>query len=391
MNHSNGRREFLQSFGLGLFGIAAGGDLFAGRGFPGVYDERTLYVGTYTSGKSKGIYRCRFDLTSGSLKVESAVMEATNPSFLAIDKSRHRLFAVNETSEFDGKPGGSVSSFSIDPATGDLQLLSRRSSQGGDPCHLTVDSAGRHVLVANYSGGSVAVLPVQDDGTLGEATDVVQHRGSSVHRRQQAPHAHSVNLDDSNRFAYVADLGLDKVMIYRFDGTGGKLVPAEQRWGELKAGAGPRHMVLHPDGQMAYVVNELDSTLTRFAVDRSTGALEQRQTISTLSRDFAGDNYPADVHIAPSGRFVYISNRGLDTIVVFAIDEKTGELSSLQHQPTRGKWPRNFSIDPTGRYLLVANQRSDTIAVFSIDEERGTLSPESELSGVPVPVCVKFL
>ena len=391
MNHTITRSNFLEAMGLGLVSIAITEKLFAGLRLRGDSDERTLFIGTYTKEKSEGIYRGRLDLTSGSLRIESAAKGITNPSFLAIDRSRGRLFAVNETAEYDGKPGGSVSAFSIDSKTGDLRLVNRQSSRGADPCHLTLDNSGRFVLVANYSGGNVAVLPVHNDGTLGEATDVVQHQGSSVTARQLAPHPHSVNVDASGNFVYVPDLGIDKVMIYRFDGKGGKLRPATPGWAGLKAGAGPRHMVFHPDGQKAYVLNELDSMLTLFAVDRSTGALDQRQAISTVPRDFAGKNYPADIHIAPSGKFIYCSNRGHDSIAVFAVDGKTGELSTLQHQPTKGQWPRNFTIDQTGRYLLVANQRSDTITVFSIGQKGGTLSPTDQQVELPVPVCLKFL
>jgi 6-phosphogluconolactonase len=376
--------------GLGLFGIAAGEKPFAGLRLPGDSDERTLFIGTYTAGKRDGIYRGRLDLTSGKLSVESALEGMINPSFLAVDRSRGRLFAVSETARFEGKPGGSVGAFSIDSKTRDLRLLNRQSSHGADPCHLTLDKAGRYVLVANYTGGNVAVLPVQDDGSLGEATDVVQHQGSSVTPRQQAPHPHSVNFDVPGDFVYVPDLGIDRVMIYHFDKQGGKLLPATPGWAGLKAGAGPRHMVFHPDGQKAYVLNELDSRLTLFAVDRLTGALEQRQTVSTVPVDFAGENYPADIHVAPSGEFVYCSNRGHDSIAVFAVDGKTGGLSNVQYQPTEGKWPRNFTIDPAGRYLLVANQRSDTIVVFSMDHKRGTLAPTLQQAGIPMPVCLMF-
>ena len=385
------RRIFLESMGLGLMGITAAKKLMAGLRLPGDADERTLFIGTYTKEKSEGIYRCRLDLNSGSQKVESAAKGVTNPSFLAIDRSRGRLFAVNETAEFEGKPGGSVSAFSIDPETGNLRLLNRQSSHGTDPCHLTLDNTGRYVLAANYSGGNIAVLPVHDDGSLGEATDVVQHQGSSVTTRQKAPHPHSVNIDGSGTFVYVPDLGIDRVMIYRFDAGKGKLLPATPAWAGVKPGAGPRHMAFHPGGKTAYLLNELDSTLILFAVDKSTGALKQKQAVSTVPRDFTGENYPADIHLSPAGEFLYCSNRGHDSIAVFAVDGKTGELSTLQMQPTEGKWPRNFAIDPTGRYLLAANQRSDSITVFSIDQKRGTLAPANQHIEIPAPVCLKFL
>ncbi|HMK38538.1 MAG TPA: lactonase family protein [Bacteroidota bacterium] len=384
------RREFLATAGTGLAGIIAADTLFAGVRLPGDPAIARLFVGTYTSGKSEGIYRCRFDTASGELHVESATGGVTNPSFIALDRNRSRLFCVNETAEFDGKPGGSVSAFAVDPETGDLHFLNSRSTHGAGPCYLTIDAAGRYVLAANYTGGSLAVLPVGNDGSLGEATDFVQHRGSSVTPRQQGPHAHSIVLDASGRFAYAADLGLDRVMIYRFDHRAGKLLPSTPPWAALKAGAGPRHIALSPDGSAAYVADELDSTLTVFSVDRSTGGLEHRQTLSTLPSGFAGENLPADVHVDRSGRFVYVSNRGHDSIAVFAVDATKGVLSPVQHAPTGGKWPRNFTIDPAGGYLLVANQRSDTITVFAVHPESGTLSPKGQATEIPSPVCMKF-
>jgi 6-phosphogluconolactonase len=240
-------------------------------------------------------------------------------------------------------------------------------------------------------GGSLAVLPVRNDGSLGEATDIVQHTGSSVKPRQQGPHAHSVVLDPSGQLAYAADLGLDKVMIYRFDDQKGKLLPSTPAWTDLKPGAGPRHLAFSPDGSALYVVNELDSTLTVFLVDRSTGGLEHPQTLSTIPSGFVGENFPADIHIDQSGTFIYASNRGHDSIAVWAVDPDNGEISPVQHESTGGRWPRHFTLDPTGQYLLVANQRSDMITVFTISPESGTLAPTGQSAEVPSPVCLRFL
>ena len=391
MNDKRSRRNVLATLGIGIAGMVAARRLSSGVPVLSLSGSAIFLVGTYTKGKSEGIYRCRFDVRSGKVIVESVTKGVTNPSFLAVDGKRGRLFCVNETAEFEGKPGGSVSAFALDAVTGDLRLLNSSSTRGADPCYLTVDAAGRFVLAANYSGGSLAVLPVRRDGTLGEATHVVQHTGSSVTPRQKGPHAHSIVLDPSGRFAYAADLGLDKVMIYRFDDREGKLLPCTPGAAALKPGAGPRHLAFSPDGSGLYVVNELDSTLSVFAVDRSTGGLQHRQTLSTLPSSFTGENFPADVHVARSGRFVYTSNRGHDSIAVFAVDTKKGELSPVQHVSTGGKWPRNFTIDPTGQYLLVANQRSDTITVFAIDAESGTLAPNGQSVEIPTPVCLKFL
>jgi 6-phosphogluconolactonase len=382
------RREFLKLAGIS---VVTADRLFAEGRLPAVSGSTILFVGTYTKGKSEGIYRCRFDGGTGKLVVESATKGGPNPSFLAMDRDRGRLFCVNETAEWEGKPGGSVSAFALNPETGDLRLLNSRSTHGADPCYLTIDSTGKFVLVANYTGGSLAVLPVRNDGSLGEATNVVQHKGSSVKPRQEGPHAHSVMLDSSGRFAYAADLGLDRVMIYRFDDRKGKLQASTPGFGSLQPGAGPRHLAFSPDGSVLYVANELDSTLTLFSVDRSTGSLKHRQTVSTLPSAFGGENFPADIHVAPSGKFVYVSNRGHDSIAVFAVDTKTGGVSPVQHEPTGGNWPRNFTIDPTGKYLLVANQRSDTITVFTIHPESGALAPNGQTAEVPSPVCLKFI
>jgi 6-phosphogluconolactonase len=391
MNLRITRRNFIKTIGIGIAGSITASKLPAGVRLPASSGSAKLFVGTYTNGKSEGIYRCLFNVDSGELTVECVTKGVTNPSFLAVDRNRNRLFCVNETAEFDGKPGGAVSAFALNPESGDLSLLNSSSTHGADPCYVTRDSSGRFVLVANYTGGSLAVLPIRTNGSLGEATDVVQHRGSSVKPRQQGPHAHSVVLDPSGRYAYAADLGLDKVMIYRFDVQQGKLLPATSAWALLKPGAGPRHLAFSPDGSRVYVVNELDSTLTAFSVDGSTGSLQLRQTLSTVPSGYSGENFPADIHIARSGRFVYASNRGHDSIAVFAVDTKNGEISLVQNEPTGGKWPRNFTIDPTGRYLLAANQRSDNITVLEIHPESGTLVPNGHVAEVPSPVCLKFL
>lgn len=354
--------------------------------------ELTLYVGTYTSGKSEGIYIYRMNLATGELRHFSTAKGVVNPSFLAIDPSRRHLYAVNEVTDFKQKPEGAVSAFSIDRQTGDLTFLNQQSSQGGAPCHLVVDRAGKYVLVANYVGGNVAVLPVQPDGRLGAATTMIQHHGASVNvQRQEGPHAHCVMLDAADRHAFAVDLGIDKIMIYRFDAARGKLTPNQPPSVGMKAGAGPRHFIIHPNHKTAYVINELDSTITAFAYTSASGALRAVQTVPTLPAGFSGFNTCADVHISPSGKFLYGSNRGHDSIVVFAIDERTGKLRYVQHEPTGGKTPRNFAIDPTGAYLLAANQDSDTIHTFRIDPREGRLTATGLVAAVPAPVCLKLI
>ncbi len=353
-------------------------------------EEMLVYVGTYTTGASEGIHIYRMNSASGALELAGKVTGVDNPSFLAVDRQHRHLYAVNEVAEFAGRPTGAVSAFSIDPRTGTLRRLNQRSSQGPGPCHLGVDRTGHHVLVANYSGGSVSVLPVDDAGQLGEATDFIQHHGAGINPERPAePHAHSITLDPANRYAFVADLGLDRVMIYRFDATLGKLEPADDPWVEIKAGAGPRHFDFHPGGGYAYLINELDSTIVAFAYDGTSGTLREVQTAPALPRDYGGTSHCADIHVSPSGRFLYGSNRGHDSIVAFRIDEATGRLTYLGHEPTQGENPRGFAIDPTGEFLLVANQDTDTIVTFRIDRETGRLMPTGHVARVPTPACLK--
>lgn len=350
-----------------------------------------VYVGTYTGPKSKGIYVCRMDVATGKLTPLEAAAETPSPSFLAIDPKHRFLYAANEVDHFDGKPAGAVTAFSIDAQTGKLTQLNQRSSMGSGPCHLIVDQKGRNVLVANYGSGSVAALPIQPDGRLGESTAFIQHAGKSVNPgRQDGPHAHCLALDAADRFALACDLGLDKVLVYRFDSKHGTLIANDPTSTPLKPGAGPRHIAFAPNGRHAYVINELDSTVTAFAYDTKRGALNELQTISTLPEGFKGGNYPAEIAVHPSGKFLYGSNRGHDSIAVFAIDPKKGTLTAVQHQSTLGKIPRNFAIDPGGKFLLAANQNSDNIVVFSIDANTGRLTPTGQELPVPSPVCIVF-
>jgi len=353
--------------------------------------EFTFYVGTYTYGKSEGIYICSMDTISGAIHLKGVKKDVTNPSFLTIDHNNRFLYAVNEIYETEGKSGGSVSAFRINQKTDTLEFLNKQPSAGAAPCHLSIDKNDRFVLVSNYTSGNVAILPVLENGSLGAPIEVVQHEGSSITpKRQQGPHAHSTTLDTSNHYAYVADLGIDKVMIYKFDNKFGKLCPSDKPFIQVAPGAGPRHFVFHLDGKKAYLINELNSTLTAFDYDAKTGDLSETQSISTLPSDFTGENACADLHISSSGRYVYGSNRGHDSIVVFAVDESNGELSVIQHQSSLGKTPRTFAIDPTGRFLLVANQNSDTIVVFAIDSQTGKLSFIGYELKIPTPVCVRF-
>ena len=351
-----------------------------------------VYIGTYTRSGSQGIYLSYLDLANGSLAPAELAAKVANPSFLAIHPSRPLLYAVGEMGNFQGKKTGAVSAFSIDLKTGRLNLLNQQSSQGPGPCHLVVDRSGRNVLVANYGGGSIACLPIRPDGRLGQATSSIQHEGSSVDpRRQQGPHAHSINLDAAGRFAVVADLGLDKILIYRFDADGGKLTPNQPPWTKLPPGSGPRHFAFHPGGRYAYVINELSSTVAALRYDARRGTLESLQTVSTLPAGFDGRSSTAEVQVHPSGRFLYGSNRGHDSIACFAIDAATGKLTHIGHQSTQGKTPRNFRLDPTGNYLLAANQATDNVVVFRIDPKTGKLSPTGHSITVAMPVCIRMM
>jgi 6-phosphogluconolactonase len=351
-----------------------------------------VYVGTYTGPKSKGIYLMRLDLATGNLTAPELAGEADQPSFLAIHPNHHFLYAVGEIDAFDGKKSGAVDAFAIAPDTGKLTLLNQQPSGGESPCHLTVDAAGKNVLVANYGGGSVSAIPIQSDGRLAAPSAFIQHVGSSVNRdRQQAPHGHSINLDAANHFAFAADLGLDKILVYRFDSANGSLAPNDPPSTSITPGSGPRHFDFHPNGHFAYVINEIASTVTAFRYDASRGTLTTMQTVTTLPQDFKGQNGTADIHVHPSGRFLYGSNRGHDSIAAFSINAETGMLTPLGQTLTQGKTPRNFGIDPTGTYLLAANQDSDTIVVFSIDPKTGQLHSSGTVANVPRPVCVQFM
>ena len=385
------RREFLKVAGLGTLGLALPELAFAHRSGVLRSGELLVYVGTYTSGKSEGIYLYRLDLSSGELKHVATTKGVKDPSFLAIAPSRRYLYAVNEVEEFAGKKSGAVSAFAVDQRTGELRLLNQQPSLGGAPCYVVVDQAGRFVLVANYVGGNVAVLPVRSDGSLGEATDVKQDLGSSMNaERQEGPHAHCIVLDPANRFAYACDLGTDKIMIFRFDARRGKLIPNGSPWVQVKPGAGPRHLTFHPSGKYAYVINELYATVTAFAHDQIRGNLKEVQTLPTLPQDFTGANTSADIHVSPDGRFLYCSNRGHDSIAAFKIDPRNGKLTFIAHESTGGKTPRNFAIDPTGAFLLAANQNSDNIVTFRLDPKTGRLGATGHVAEVPSPVCLKF-
>ena len=379
------RRSFLLSAVLGAFSVRHLSLTRSAR-------ESRLYVGTYTGDTgSRGIYALTLDRDTGALQSRGLVAETPNPSFLALAPNGRALYAVNELTEFGGRPTGAVTAFARDAKTGALTPLGQQPSGGGAPCYVTVDRAGRYVLVANYVGGSVALLPIDRRGALGEATAVVKHVGTGPNtQRQEAPHAHCIVLDAPNRFAIAADLGNDSLLIYRVDDRRGWLTAAEPAVVKLESGAGPRHLAFAPKSPTLYAVNELDSTLVVFQYDPHLGRLSERQVLSTRAAGASGENYPADLHVHPSGRTVYASNRGDDTIAVFSVARDTGKLALVQTQSTEGKWPRNFALDRDGSHLLVANQRSNSVVGFSIDSQTGRLRPTGARAELPAPVCLLF-
>jgi len=352
-----------------------------------------LYVGTYTADTaSQGIYRLVIDATDGGARALTLAAASVNPSFLALTPSGRHLVAVNEVTTYDGRASGGITAFSRDPASGSLARTSATASLGGAPCYVTVDSVGGHVLLANYVGGNVAVFPLSVDGVLGEAATMIQHVGKGPHAaRQGSPHAHSVVLDRANRFAFVADLGIDRIKVYVFDVGRGTLVAAPQLDVVLRPGAGPRHLAFAPDGRTLYVVNELDATLVVFEYDAAGGVLRERQALSTRPPSATGDNFPADLHVHPTGRFVYASNRGDNTIAVFSVHHASGAVTLQQSVPTGGAWPRNFALDPSGTLLLVANQRSDSIVAYRVDSQTGRLTATGARVAVAAPVCLVFV
>jgi 6-phosphogluconolactonase len=354
--------------------------------------EYVLYVGTYTKKQSKGIYAYRFDTASHELSSVGLAAETANPSFLVVDPRSRFLYAVNEIADYKGQSSGGVSAFAIDRKTGKLSLLNEVPSRGADPCYVAVDKTGKFVLVANYTGGSVAVFPVMRDGRLGEASAFMQHVGSGPNKeRQEAPHAHWVDVTADNHFAIASDLGLDKLLVYRFDQKNGTISPNDPAFAKTEPGAGPRHVSFHPNGRFAYVADELQSAVSVFSYDGVHGVLRPLQTVSMLPKDFTGENSAAEIQVHPNGKFLFASNRGSDSIAVFSIGKSSGRLTLVDHFSTKGKKPRNFAVDPTGSRLFVANEDSDNIVVFEIDSSTGRLTPTGQVLEVSSPVCLTFV
>jgi 6-phosphogluconolactonase len=381
-----------RAFASACLGLAIG---VLAQGRAEAAEKFWVFVGTYTNSKespSEGIYRLEFDPATGSLTPKGAAGGTANPSYLAVHPNGEALYAVNEVGEFQGEKAGSVSAFALDAKTGGLTLLDQQSSKGAIPCHLAVDPTGKLVVAANYTGGGVVALPIEPDGSLKPASAYVKHHGKSVDpNRQTAPFAHSATFDATGKRVLVADLGIDQVLVHDVDAAAGTLTPHDPPGVKVSPGSGPRHLAWHPSGKYAYVITELKNTVIVFEYDAEKGTLREVQTVSTLPDDFDGKSYCAAIKVHPTGNFVYGSNRGHDSLAIFAVDPATGTLTPAGWAPTGGKNPRDFTIDPTGGWLLAGGQDSDSITVFKVDPETGGLTATGEPVSIPKPVCIRFV
>ena len=352
--------------------------------------KRTVFLGTYTNGESKGIYSCRFDDETGTLTDYRLAAETPSPSFLALHPNGKFLYAVNETNDYLGEDSGAVTAYAItDPAGGELRKLNTMSSHGAHPCHLAITPGGRAVIIANYSGSTVASIEIKADGSLGRTLTRITHKGSSVLKpRQAAPHPHAVNLDPANKFVFIADLGMDEVLCYELL-EGGRL-SKQHSTTKIAPGSGPRHFAFHASARFGYVLNEITRTITAFRYNARNGELSKIQTISTVPEGWTRGS-TAEIFIHPGGRFLYCSNRGHDSIACFRIDPDSGRLTLVEIEKTGGRTPRNFNLDPSGRWIIAANQSSGDLHVFSIDQATGALEPAAGRIEMPNPVCVVFL
>jgi 6-phosphogluconolactonase len=374
-----------------LVALAVGALPVAGNALEAARQKYIFYVGTYTDHGSKGIYAYRFDSATGKSSSLGLAAESAEPSFLAIAPSGRSLYAVNEISQFNGQPTGAVSAFAIQSKTGKLSLLNQVPSRGEGPAHIVLDRSGKYALVSNYDRGSIAVFPLLEDGRLGEATAFVQHKGSSVNpQRQEGPHAHAAVFSPDNRFVIVADLGLDQLLVYRFDRAVGTL-GRDPQIVRAVPGAGPRHLVFDGAGRHLYVINEMQSTVVAYGYDAANGTLGELQIVSALPKGFARTSEAAEIDMHSSGNFLFASNRGDDSIAVFAVNAKDGRLTPVEIDSSGGKTPRNFVLDPTGAWLLAANQDSDDVVVFRVDPGSGHLTQSGPVLHVPSPVCVRFV
>jgi 6-phosphogluconolactonase len=349
-------------------------------------DDMYVYFGTHVAGAGKGFSLSHFDTNTGVLTKPQFLIDAVAPAFFVIDSAGKHLYTCNS-----GRPGG-VSAYEIDPKTGNLKLLNSKPAGGADTSYISLDKTERFALSANYEGGNIEAWAIQPDGSFGERTAFVQHIGKSIDpQRQTHAFAHSIITDPTNRFALVGDLGVDKVFVYRFDEKTGSLAPNDPPSVSIKPGLGARHVKFHPNGKWVYLINEIGSAVIGFNWDGTKGTLSEFQMVSTLPEDFKGTSACAEMEIHPNGKFLYGTNRGHDSLVVFAIDQTTGKLSLVQHISSAGKTPRNFAFDPTGKWIVCTNHGSNNAVVFKVDENTGKLTQVGEPAEVPYPFCERFL
>jgi 6-phosphogluconolactonase len=359
---------------------------------PAAAADMFVFFGTRGSGPGQGFSLAHFDTATGALTKPVFLLEATAPAFFVIHPDGRHLYVSNSINTFQGQPVGAVSAYAVDPATARLTLLNQQPSGGADANYVSLDATGRYLFVANYQGGNIAAFALKRDGSLGERTAFFQHTGSSVDpKRQTHAYAHSVVPDPTNRFVLVADLGLDKVFVYRFNKKNGSLQPNNPPFAKVAPGSGPRHLAFHPNRRFLYVIEEMASAVAVFAWDSARGVLTELQTVSALPEGYQGVSACAEIQVHPSGKFLYASNRGHDSLAVFGVDAGTGRLTLIEHVPTQGRTPRNFAFDPTARWLLVTNHDSDNAMVFGIDQTTGRLTPKGTPIPVPLPFCERFL
>lgn len=351
-----------------------------------------VYIGSYTQKEKTGITLLDLNLKTGELTKKQVVSDGANPTYLVLSPDHKHLYACNEVGNFNGEKAGAVSAFAINPKTGALKLLNQQSTRGDGPCHIEVDKQNKIVLVANYGGGSFATFPVLADGKLGPAKSFVQDEGNSVDpARQEGPHGHCFTLDAANRFAFACDLGLDKVFVYKVNAADGSVEANDPPFATLPSGSGPRHIAFTPNNHFAYICNEMLSTVTAFSYDAAHGKLTSLNTISTLPAGGHPGNSTAEIQTSDDGRFVYVSNRGHNSIAIFAIDPKTGHLKPVGHQPTEGRTPRCFKLDPSGTFMLAANQDTDNVVSFRVDRKTGKFTPTGHSVRVSMPVCIQYM
>lgn len=349
-----------------------------------------VYVSNWSADLTGGIYLHRLNPDTGALTFIRKSSEAGSPFYLTFDHTGRHLYAANTVGSFEDQPGGTVCAFSVNQGNGELTFINQQSAHGNLPCYVSLDKQGKHVMVGSFSSGTVAILPILADGAVGPATDHVQHVGSGLTDRQSGPYVHCIVPDPAGRFAFSADLGIDKVMVYRIDAPPGKLIPNDPPYVSLPGGAGPRHFIFHENGRFAYLINEIDSTITVYAYIAAAGALTPLQTVPTLPSDFTEKNSCADIQIHPNGRFLYGTNRGHDSIVLYELDPNTGLLTLRERFSSEGEWPWNIAIDPTATFLLSANTHSNRVDVFRVDPTTGRLTPTGHGAEVPGPVCIKM-